>query len=137
MYQMMLMHHGSVATYRKVVNICKANGRGGDLSAVLEGLANGTLSIENIAVQTFLDIGRMIKVENLKQIRYERLTLNFWTTVYKMFRGRAIHLFRSIIACDTDGIDTGAVRKLNILTLGKMTNMAHFHGGHLIFIMLP
>ena len=50
-------------TIKQVIAICKESGRGDDFLATLKGLADHTVPIENIAVQTFLDIGKLVKAE--------------------------------------------------------------------------
>ena len=64
--------------------------RGSDFGSALGALATGVVPIDSVAFQLFLNIGQFISAETVHNVRYNSLTLVFWTLVYKMFRSRAI-----------------------------------------------
>lgn len=69
-------------------------GRDGDFVAVLKAVADGTLSLTNMALHLFLDVGSHLRHSNPSQIRYSRTTLDFWLVVQKLFHGKGVRFFR-------------------------------------------
>ena len=78
-------------------------GRGNDFMAALNAIGRRTLSVRNITVQLFLDIGAFLSVASVSNVRYNPLTMNFWSTVYKLFKGKALRFFRGSMASGDDG----------------------------------
>ena len=86
----------------RAMEAVKQTGRGQDFVSVLTALANGTLEPENIVVHCLLDIGNFLSAESLRNVRYNTTTLDFWSLVYKMFRGKATRFFRGTMSASND-----------------------------------
>ena len=99
----------------RAIKVFEDVGRGEDFLSVLRASANGTLVPQNIAVHLLLDIGHMLSQESLQNIRYNSTTLDFWTLVYKMFRGKATRFFRGTMSLNTDEFegDTCTLKCIN------------------------
>ena len=75
-------------------------GRRDDFVSVISSLASGELSVDNMALNLLLDIGRYLSCECTKQMRYTRTSLDFWLIIQKLFKGKAIRFFRGIQSDD-------------------------------------
>ena len=88
--------------FKKTLEVIKESGRGDDFISVLDGIISGTLDPKNIAFHLMLDIGNFLSSETIKNVRYNTVTMDFWSVVYKMFRGKATRFFRGSMATDID-----------------------------------
>ena len=86
---------------RPAFDLIQEQGRGEDFLSVLTSIANGTLPPTNITLQLLLDIGPFLSVEKVSNVRYNSLIMNFWATLYKLFKGKALRFFRGYMAGGT------------------------------------
>ncbi len=87
-------------TVTNVLRVISETGRGGDFISVLKAIECGTLPVENLGLQLFLDIGKFLQAPTINRVRYSKVSLDFWTLVHKMFKGKATRLFRGIMTQD-------------------------------------
>ena len=78
----------------EVLTLLKSINRDEDLIAVLYAIKNNQLSITNIVLQLFLDIGQFLRQSTVHSMRYSPTSLQFWVTISKLFHGKAIRFFR-------------------------------------------
>ncbi len=109
----------TITVFKNALEIVKSNGRGSDFMSVLMALADGTLDPKNIALHLLLDIGSILSEKSLSSVRYNKTTMDFWTLVYRMFKGKATRFFRGSMSADLDS-STGIVINFitTLLTLG-------------------
>ena len=87
---------GDICT--KALQVVEETGRGKDFVHVLKSLADGSLDPRNICFHLLLDIGNLLSCESAKNMRYNTTTLDFWSLVYKMFRGKSTRFFRGTMS---------------------------------------
>ena len=63
-------------------------GRRDDFVKTLKSISNRTLPINHIALNLLLDIG--LGGNTVHTMRYNKTTLDVWTTFHKIFRGKGI-----------------------------------------------
>ena len=68
-------------------------GRRVDLITIIESIVSGKLSIKNIALNLLLDLGQYLNQTSSGLMRYSKTTLDFWTIVQKLFKGKGIRFF--------------------------------------------
>ena len=73
----------------EVLAALKSIGRRKDFIDVVESIVDGKLSIHNIA----LDLGHYLQLNYTSQMRYNEISLNLWTEVQKLFKGKAVRFF--------------------------------------------
>lgn len=84
-------------TVVNVLRMIDETGRGDDFVSALKSIESGTLPVNNLSLQLFLDIGKFLKSPTINTVRYSQISLNFWTLVHKLFKGKAIRLFRGVM----------------------------------------
>ena len=55
---------------------------------MLDALSNKTLPVGNITLQLLLDIGSFLSAGRVCNVRHNLLTMNFWSTVHTLFKGK-------------------------------------------------
>ena len=70
----------------KMTNLNKKS----DFVLVLRAIQDGLLD-NNIALYLLLDIGRFYASDCINSMRYDRETLDFWVTFWRLFKGRGIN----------------------------------------------
>ena len=78
----------------RVIDVIGQSGRRDDFISVLGALADGTLDADHISMHLLLDIVNFLSAETISSVRYSNTTLDFWSLVFKMFRGKATRFFR-------------------------------------------
>ena len=114
-------------TIRDTYNVIEQQGRGRDFLSVLNAISRRTLSAANITVQLFLDIGSFLSVERVSCVRYNPLTMNFWSTVYKLFKGKALRFFRGYMAGTGNTGDDGKRSAANVLPKSQLDEALWYH----------
>ena len=70
---------------RSSYDVIREHGRDDDYVSVLRAIIG-----RNITLQLLLDIGSFLATERVSNVRYNVVTMKFWGTVYKLFKGKAI-----------------------------------------------
>ena len=85
---------------RPSYDVIREHGRDDDYASVLRAIGRKTLSVKNITLQLLLDIGSFLAtdLERVSNVRYNVVTMKLWGTVYKLFKGKALRLFRGFMA---------------------------------------
>ena len=78
-----------------ILGIMKETGREEDFLSVMKHIHNGRLQ-NNISLHLLLDIGQFLRQETVYSQRYDKTTKDFWTLVYKLFRGKGLRFFGGI-----------------------------------------
>lgn len=81
----------------KVYDVLEKIGRKQDFAMLLEVIASGVLPTTNIALHLLLDIGKFFRHGKVNAMRYNDISLNFWTVVMKMFKLRGVRFFRGFM----------------------------------------
>ena len=101
---------GNVMT--KAYNVIKETGRGNDFLSLITEISNGQLEPHHIALHLLLDVGNFLPNETVYNMRYTDVTLDFWSCVYRLFKGKATRFFRGPMSYKADMID-GKTRGLS------------------------
>ena len=64
--------------------------RKSDFVSVLRAIQDGLLD-NNIVLYLLLDIGRFYASDCINSMRYDRETMDFWVTFWRLFKGRGIN----------------------------------------------
>ena len=75
---------------RSSYDVIREHGRDDDYVSVLRAIGRKTLSVKNITLQLLLDIGSFLATGRVSNVRYNVVTMKFWGTVYKLFKGKAL-----------------------------------------------
>jgi hypothetical protein len=76
-----------------VIEKLEVAGRLADFESTMKAVTDGILE-DNIAFHLLLDIGQFYSCSTVSNMRYSEETLQFWSTVKNLFKGKGIHFFR-------------------------------------------
>ena len=68
-------------------------GRSEDFLSSLTAISTGRLSLDNMALHLFLDIGQLLRTPQ-NMMKYSKTSIDFWTVIQKLFKGKAIRFFK-------------------------------------------
>ena len=88
--------------FRDSLEYLKCIDRQQDFLNLLKALVAGFLR-DNIAFHLVLDIGKFYGLDDIRTMRYDEISLNFWTTVKCLFKRKGLNFFRGFMG---DGLKT-------------------------------
>ena len=86
----------------QVLEVLKAQGRDDDFMSAIKGLANGTLSVDNMPLHLLLDVGQYVREsenDNIGAMRYSKTSVDYWTVIRKLLHQKGITFLKGDGPC--------------------------------------